>query len=116
MQTDRRGGSVLTLPAPGFRFRRVIRDSENWDAGGADLSAVLDALSELPPYAGIGPEVLEPLRAKGLIHAHVRVRGTGKVLRIPRLSSFGFPPNENLAYQAACFGRAVASGHVVCEL
>jgi hypothetical protein len=87
-------------------------DAETWDAGGADMAALYRALGRLDGFAGIGPDALEPMRAKGLIHAHVRVSGTGSVLRIPRLSSFGFEPTVNLDYQAACFRRAAASGHV----
>lgn len=85
---------------------------EAWDAGGADMAALRDALSRLDGFPAIGAGDLEPMRAKGLNHAHVRIRGTGAVLRIPRLSAFGFNPADNLAYQAACFSRAVASGHV----
>ena len=85
---------------------------EAWDAGGADIAALQRALCGVNGFAGVGAGDLDPMRAKGLIHAHVRIRGTGAVLRIPRLSSFGLDPVDNLAYQAACFGRAAASGHV----
>lgn len=85
---------------------------EAWDAGGADLAALHVALKAVDGFAATGAGDLEPMRAKGLIHAHVRVRGTGAVLRIPRLSSFGLEPAENLDYQATCFSRAAASGHV----
>jgi len=87
-------------------------DSEIWDAGGADLRALHRAVRALDRFGEIGPGDLEPMRSKGLIHAHVRLRGTGAVLRIPRLSSFGYEPGANLAYQAACFRRAAESGHV----
>lgn len=82
---------------------------ETWDAGGADLTALLCALQEVDGFSAIGKSALEPMRAKGLIHAHVRIRGMGAVLRIPRLSSLGLEPMQNLAYQAACFSRAEAS-------
>ena len=85
---------------------------ENWDAGGADLDALGRALAAQPGFAGIPVSALEPMRAKGLNHAHVRVRGTGAVLRIPRLSAFGFDADANLAYQVTCFSRAAESGHV----
>ena len=85
---------------------------EAWDAGGADIAALQRALRVVDGFAGVGVGDLDPMRAKGLIHAHVRIRGTGAVLRIPRLSSFGLDPADNLAYQAACFSRAAASGHV----
>lgn len=85
---------------------------EAWDAGGADLAALQRALRATDGFSAVGAGDLEPMRAKGLIHAHVRIRGAGAVLRIPRLSSFGLGPAENISYQGACFGRAVASGHV----
>lgn len=85
---------------------------EAWDAGGADLAALQRALKTVDGFSAVGAGDLEPMRAKGLIHAHVRIRGTGAVLRIPRLGSFGLQPAENLAYQAACFRQAAASGHV----
>ena len=83
-----------------------------WDAGGVDLRALKSGLNAIDGFAEVDAGDLEPMRAKGLIHAHVRIRGAGAVLRIPRLSSFGLNPAENLSYQAACFSRAVASGHV----
>tara|TARA_R110000868_G_scaffold1844_18_gene14699 strand:+ start:15270 stop:16352 length:1083 start_codon:yes stop_codon:yes gene_type:complete len=86
--------------------------AEKWNAGGADMTALFRALGQVDGFATVGPDDLEPMRAKGLIHAHVRIRGTGAVLRIPRLSSFGYDPDANLAYQATCFRRAAASGHV----
>ena len=89
-----------------------ISSTEAWDAGGADLTALHRSLAVLGRFSEITLADLEPLRAKGLVHAHVRLRGAGIVLRIPRLSSFGFSPAENLTYQAACFARAAASGHV----
>lgn len=89
-----------------------IADSEAWDAGGADMAALHRALTARDGFASITPDDLEPMRAKGLIHAHVRIRGTAAVLRIPRLSSFGYGPEANLTYQATCFRRAAESGHV----
>ncbi|MES2938978.1 MAG: aminoglycoside phosphotransferase family protein [Pseudomonadota bacterium] len=51
-----------------------------------------------------------PLAAKGLAHDHLRCVGTGWLLRIPRQSQLNLPPAEALAYEAACFTRASASG------
>ena len=85
---------------------------EAWDAGGADMTALHRALTSRNGFASVAQDDLEPMRAKGLIHAHVRIRGTGAVLRIPRLSSFGYAAEANLGYQAACFRRAAESGHV----
>lgn len=83
-----------------------------WDAGGADLGALARALMAQPGFADVSVSALEPMRAKGLNHAHVRIRGTGAILRIPRLSAFGFEADVNLAYQVTCFSRAAESGHV----
>ena len=85
---------------------------DTWDAGGADLTALHRALSQFAPYADVAPRDLVPMRAKGLFHAHVRIAGTGSILRIPRVSSLGLSEAENLAYQEASFSRAAASGHV----
>jgi hypothetical protein len=60
------------------------------------------------PWAGV---VLEPLPDKGLAHAHLRLRGTGLLARVPKQSQLGLPAAQHLAYEAACFGRAQASGH-----
>lgn len=68
------------------------------------------AAATLGPCRGIGPDDLEPMRVKGLAHHHVRVRGTGLLLRIPRQSQLGFPARDNLRYQATCFARAAPSG------
>jgi hypothetical protein len=55
---------------------------------------------------------LAPLRDKGLAHDHVRLSGTPWLARIPKQSQMDLPAEANLAYQAACFRRAAASGHV----
>lgn len=68
------------------------------------------AAATLAPCRGIGPDDLEPMRVKGLAHHHVRVKGTGLLLRIPRQSQFGFTARDNLRYQATCFARAAPSG------
>lgn len=85
---------------------------EKWDAGGADLPALHRALVRVDGFEASTLADLQPMRTKGLVHAHVRIRGAGAVLRIPRLSSYGFQPADNLSYQAACFSRAGDSGHV----
>ncbi|MBC7438255.1 MAG: aminoglycoside phosphotransferase family protein [Bdellovibrionales bacterium] len=54
---------------------------------------------------------LEPVRDKGLAHDHIRLKGTGVLARLPKQSQLGLPAQDNLAYQAACFERAAASGH-----
>jgi hypothetical protein len=54
---------------------------------------------------------LERLPDKGLAHDHVRLVGLGLLARVPKQSQMGLAAAENLAYQAACFERAAASGH-----
>jgi thiamine kinase-like enzyme len=54
---------------------------------------------------------LEPLPDQGLAHAHVRLVGSGVLARIPKQSQMNLGAADNLAYQAACFERAAASGH-----
>lgn len=54
---------------------------------------------------------LEPLPDQGLAHAHWRLAGRGVLARIPKQSQMDLPAAANLAYQAACFTRASASGH-----
>ena len=49
---------------------------------------------------------------KGLAHWHVRLQGTGLLARIPKQSQMGLEPLDNLTYEAACFQRAAACGHV----
>ncbi|MBX3606701.1 MAG: aminoglycoside phosphotransferase family protein [Piscinibacter sp.] len=54
---------------------------------------------------------IEPLPDAGLAHAHLRLAGTGVLARVPKQSQMDLPAQANLAYQAACFERASASGH-----
>ena len=54
---------------------------------------------------------LEPLPDQGLAHAHMRLVGSGVLARIPKQSQMNLHAAGNLAYQAACFERAAASGH-----
>ena len=84
----------------------------SWTTGGADLEALHVGLAALPPFAHVAADDLEPLRTRGLNHAHIRIRGAGALLRVPRLSAYGFDPARNIAYQAACFARAGPCGAV----
>jgi hypothetical protein len=70
--------------------------------------ALAAALAETGRY---GAPALEPLKVKGIAHDHLRLTGTGLLVRVPRQSQFALPPEDNLRYQAACFERAHASGH-----
>lgn len=86
--------------------------ADGWAAGGVDLAALHVGLCGLQGFTDVSPDALEPMRTKGLNHAHIRVSGADAVVRIPRLSAYGFTPADNLAYQAACFRRATPSGTV----
>ncbi len=73
------------------------------------LNALKQALQhQWPAYAD---RALEPLKAKGLAHDHVRLSGTGYLARIPKQSQMHLNAHENLAYQRACFDRASPAGH-----
>lgn len=76
-----------------------------------DLPALHRALVRLPGFEDVPPSALVPLPEKGLAHDHVRIGGTGALLRVPRQSQFGFSAWDNLAYQTACFERCQPSGH-----
>lgn len=54
---------------------------------------------------------LERLKDKGLAHDHVGLLGTGVLARIPKQSQMQLGALDNLAYQAACFTRASATGY-----
>lgn len=79
-------------------------------AADRDLAALVRSARRLPPLSDLAVSALEPMPIKGIAHDHVRLRGHGMLLRIPRLSQFGMAPRENLTYQAACFARAEPSG------
>jgi hypothetical protein len=55
---------------------------------------------------------LAMLGDKGLAHHHVRLVGSGLLARVPKQSQMGLGAADNLAYEAACYQRAAASGHV----
>jgi len=71
------------------------------------LPALVEALAAAGQEAGL-PELMPDT---GLAHAHIRLRGTGRIARLPKQSQMRLGAAENLAYQAACFTRASASGH-----
>lgn len=73
-----------------------------------DLDRLAEALAGDARYGG---RPLAPLTDKGLAHDHVRLVGSGLLLRVPKQSQFGYAAAENLAYQAACFERVATSGH-----
>jgi thiamine kinase-like enzyme len=55
---------------------------------------------------------LVALHDKGLAHHHVRIVGSGLLARLPKQSQMGLDAATNLTYEAACYERAAASGHV----
>ncbi|MGX0875882.1 hypothetical protein ACSSV4_000554 [Roseovarius sp. MBR-154] len=73
--------------------------------------ALLPALSQALDAAGIARGVPDLMADTGLAHDHVRLGGTGWIARLPKQSQMRLAPAANLAYQAACFERASASGH-----
>lgn len=68
------------------------------------------ALATLPELADVSAGDIEPIASSGIAHDHYRIKGRGRVLRVPRLSQFGLDPAEALAYQATGFERAAPSG------
>lgn len=82
------------------------------DTAAPRLRRTLDGLRIALRAAAMAHAALEPLRDKGLAHDHIRLAGTGWLARVPKQSQMDLPAAENLAYQAACFRRAGAGGHV----
>lgn len=76
-----------------------------------NLASLYVALRALPQFARLDRAALEPAGFTGMAHDHIRIKGTGLILRVPRVSQWGLPAQVNLAYQTACFRRAAPSGH-----
>lgn len=89
---------------------RMSGQTAQADARGSLSSRLQQALGHSAPTLADAP--LEPLPDTGLAHDHVRLVGRGLLARIPKQSQMGLPAEENLRYQAACFERASASGHM----
>ena len=70
------------------------------------------ALAADPATAALADAPMVPLRDKGLAHDHIRLGDSGWLARVPKQSQMDLPAAANLAYQAACFRRAGAGGHV----
>ena len=79
--------------------------------GSRGAQALRDLFLSLLDAAWIDPGTPELMADTGLAHDHVRLGGTGRIARLPKQSQMRLVPAENLAYQAACFTRASASGH-----
>ena len=69
------------------------------------LRQALAASGWLPPQATI-----EPLPDTGLAHWHLRLGDSGRLARVPKQSQLDLSATDHLAYEAACFSRAAASG------
>jgi hypothetical protein len=63
-------------------------------------------------HSPLADAALQPLQDKGLAHHHVRLVSSGLLARCPKQSQMGLDAVANLAYEAACYERAAASGHV----
>ena len=64
------------------------------------LEDLREALLTQWPQGGAWAQMhLEPLKAKGLAHDHVRLVGTGWLARIPKQSQMQLGAQENLIYQ-----------------
>jgi thiamine kinase-like enzyme len=74
-------------------------------------AALLRALMAALDAGGHAPGLPEFLPDTGLAHDHIRLGGTGRLARLPKQSQMRLDAADNLAYQAACFTRASASGH-----
>ena len=76
------------------------------------IEALRETLLSQWPHGGAWASLcLEPLKAKGLAHEHVRLVGTGWLARIPKQSQMQLAALDNLNYQQACFERASPAGH-----
>ncbi len=76
-----------------------------------DLDALHARLARIETLRGLVRGDLRPMAVKGIVHDHIRLVGRGLIVRAPRYSAWGMPPDANLDYQAACFRRAWPSGH-----
>jgi thiamine kinase-like enzyme len=76
------------------------------------IQALQGALAQQWPQGAEWHQLrMEPLKAKGLAHDHVRLLGTGWLARIPKQSQMQLGALDNLIYQQACFDRASPAGH-----
>ena len=80
----------------------------------AAIDALLAALRQALRTDGsdLADAPLQPMSDTGLAHHHVRLVGSGLIARLPKQSQMGLAAQDNIDYEAACFVRAAASGHV----
>ncbi|MGM0856648.1 MAG: aminoglycoside phosphotransferase family protein [Pseudomonadota bacterium] len=74
----------------------------------------IQALAGELKRAGIAYRTLSPMADTGLAHDHVWLHRDGEdwVARLPKQSQMNLGPQDNLAYEAACYARASQGGHV----
>lgn len=75
------------------------------------LAGLAYGLTGLGDFGAISVDDLSPIPTTGLAHDHVRLNGHKLLARVPKQSQMDLDAQSNLAYQAACFTRAAASGH-----
>ncbi|MGO1394103.1 MAG: aminoglycoside phosphotransferase family protein [Halomonas sp.] len=78
------------------------------------IEARMQALAAELMQAGVAYRELSPMADTGLAHDHVWIHrsvGDDWVARLPKQSQMNLPPNENLAYQTACYQRSSPGGH-----
>ena len=75
------------------------------------LLGLARSVGDVMPELACDVDRLEMLPTSGLAHDHVRIPGTGLLLRVPRQSQLALNAESNLSYQAACFQRAGPSQH-----
>ncbi|HDZ48927.1 hypothetical protein LCGC14_0073040 [marine sediment metagenome] len=78
------------------------------------IEARLEALATELKRTGNAYRKLTPMVDTGLAHDHIwiqRSAGDDWVARLPKQSQMNLPPEENLAYQAACYQRSNPGGH-----
>lgn len=78
---------------------------------GGDVTRIEAVRAALAARLSLPVAELTPLADTGLAHDHIVIGDTGTLARIPKQSQLDLGAEENLAYQAACFARASASGH-----
>ena len=76
-----------------------------------DFARLRTILRTLPEFHALGIDALEDAGFTGMAHDHIRIKGKGLIVRIPRVSQWSLAALVNLAYQTACFQRAYPSGH-----
>ncbi|HYC15178.1 MAG TPA: aminoglycoside phosphotransferase family protein [Stellaceae bacterium] len=88
---------------------RTITSGHEEFIGLSDTAALLQALRELPDMRDLQAGDLAAMTAKGVHHAHYRVRGKGLALRVPLQTPWSGDAATQLAGEAAAFERAAPS-------